>query len=79
MVFRVFSNLLTSCYVQGVSGAGVFCRWWLCHLLHSAGQKHPLTSPSGEQKKLSKKYYEYQQKLTKHLLTSPSGEPKKLF
>ena len=32
---------------QGVSGSGVVCRWWLCHLLHCAGQKHPLPSPSG--------------------------------
>ena len=32
---------------QGVSGPGVVCGWWLCHLLHCAGQKHPLPSPSG--------------------------------
>ena len=32
---------------QGVSGSRVVCCGWLCNLLHRAGQKHPLTSPSG--------------------------------
>ena len=32
---------------QGVLGSRVFCGWWLCHLVHGPGKKHPLPSPSG--------------------------------
>ena len=32
---------------QGVLGSRVFCCWWLCHLVHGPGKKHPLPSPSG--------------------------------
>ena len=40
-------------YLQGVPGSRVVCCRRFCHLLHGAGEKHPLSSPAGKKVFLS--------------------------